>query len=217
VYTLEAAAVVAPGSAPQQNVMSQWQLWQLVVLHAMQPLMSAMTTLGMLEQAGDAEDRAAAAAAAGPDETNGNSSSGQASSSSSSQQKWGHLLHLQQFSPDWAAAVEAFTKTWPGCWGQVEDMFRLIVAGTIPGVEELPLLFDDAFQLVKELVDAAPLPVVCTNPGCESLAGLSEAAAACKACSRCMCRYCSVAFQRADWKRHKPACKRMAAAGMTCV
>jgi hypothetical protein len=208
VYGRELAAT---GSALQRNVWSQWQYWQLAVLHALHPVMSAMAILGMSQQAGDAEDRAAAAAA-GPDVT------ASCSSSSSSQPKWCHLLHLRQFSPDWATAVDAFSAKRPH-WGQhVEEALGLLLAGTPILVEGMQLLLNDALQLTRELVDAAPLPVVCNNPGCESLAGVSEAAACCKACSECKCRYCSVACQRADWKRHKHACKRMAAAaGKTCA
>jgi hypothetical protein len=128
------------------------------------------------------------------------------------------MLQLQQFSPDWVAAVEAFSKKWPGWWEEdVEVTFAVVYDGTPLLLEDVQLLFDDALQLTRELVDAAPLPVVCNNPGCESLAGVSEAAACCKACAVCKCRYCSVACQKADWKRHKAACKRMAAAGMTCA
>jgi hypothetical protein len=78
-------------------------------------------------------------------------------------------------------------------------------------------LYADALQLCRVLTDAAPLTVVCNNPVCVNLAGVREAAAACKACSECGCRYCSVACHRADWKRHKPGCKRMAAAGESCA
>jgi hypothetical protein len=63
------------------------------------------------------------------------------------------------------------------------------------------------------LVAAAPLPLVCNNPGCENMAGVSEAGGARKVCAGCRCRYCSAACQAADWRRHKRACKRMAAAG----
>jgi hypothetical protein len=238
VNCMEQGAVILHGSAAQQNVRSQWQFWQLAVLHALQPLVGATVVLGMVELAGDAEYRAAAAAeevraaaaaaaisAAGPDVTANSSSNGQesnASSSSSSRPKWGHLLHLQHFSPDWAAAVEAFAEKWPRwCDDDVEATYAQVLDGTLlmldSNTSEVQLLFDDVLQLVRELVDAAPLPVVCNNPGCESLAGVSEAAAGCKACAVCRCRYCSVACQRTDWKRHKPACKRMAAAGMTCA
>lgn len=51
--------------------------------------------------------------------------------------------------------------------------------------------------------------MVCNNPSCETLAGVSEASASCKACTGCGCRYCSVACQGADWRRHKQACQRM--------
>jgi hypothetical protein len=229
VTQLALGAALPPGNEAQQTVELQWLFWQLGVLSALQQLIAAMAMLGISKQAGDAEDTAAAGvAAAGPDATASSSttaasSSGQAdassSSSSSSRPKWGHLLHLQQFSPDCAAALEAFDKKNPGWGEEVETVLACMLAGTqfeAVMVEQVQLLFDDALQLIRELVDAAPLPVVCNNPSCESLAGVSEAAAACKACAICRCRYCSVACQRADWKRHKPACKRMAAAGMTC-
>jgi hypothetical protein len=226
VHVKALGAAVPPGNAPQQTMESQWQFWQLGVLSALQPLMSAMAMLGMSRQGGDAEDTAAAAAA--PDVTASSSSSGQAtyasSSSSNGRPKWGHLLQLQQFSPDWATAVEGFSTKRPRWREDVEDGLACLLSGVpilggtpiMTMVGEVPLLFGDALQLTRELVDAAPLPVVCNNPRCGSLAGVSEAAAACKACAVCMCRYCSVACQRADWKQHKLACRRMAAAGMTC-
>jgi hypothetical protein len=223
VHSLEIGAVVLFGSAPQQSVRSQWQFWQLFVLQALQPLMYAMATLGVLELPGDAADRAATAAVAGPDVTASSGNNAQASdassgSSSSSPAKWGHLLHLQQFSPDWVAAVAAFSEKWSGWWHEdVKAKFAAVLVGTPLLLQEVQLVYNDALQLIRELVDAAPMPVVCNNPSCESLAGVSEAAAACKACAVCRCRYCSVAWQRVDWKRHKPACKRLAAAGMTCA
>jgi hypothetical protein len=63
VHRLQMGAVLPLGSAPQQTVRSQWQFWQLGVVQALQPLMAAVATLGMVEPAGDAEDTAAAAAA----------------------------------------------------------------------------------------------------------------------------------------------------------
>jgi hypothetical protein len=215
----ELRAVLPRGSAPEQTAEGHWRFWQLAVLHALQPLLSAIAVLGMSGQAGDAEGSPAAAAAR-PDVTASSSSSMQASnaiSSSSSRPKWGHLLLLQQFSPDCATAVNAFSKERPGWGKKVEQVMACVLAGTPVLLEELQLLFDDALQLIKELVDAAPLPVVCNNPSCDSLAGVREAAAACKACAICRCRYCSEACQKADWKRHKPVCKRMVAADMTCA
>jgi hypothetical protein len=66
-------------------------------------------------------------------------------------------------------------------------------------------------------VTAAPITVICNSPSCDHLGGVSEAAAACKACAVCSCRYCSVACQRSDWKRHKQACRLLAAAGESCA
>jgi hypothetical protein len=77
-------------------------------------------------------------------------------------------------------------------------------------------LYADALELCRAVVAAAPLPVVCNNPSCERLEGISEAAAAGKLCAGCRCRYCSAACQAADWRRHKRACKRMSAVGHMC-
>jgi hypothetical protein len=77
-------------------------------------------------------------------------------------------------------------------------------------------LYSDALVLCKALVAAVPLPVVCNNPGCKTLEGVSEVAGARKVCAGCRCRYCSAACQAADWKRQKKACKQMAAVGQAC-
>ncbi|KAF6260200.1 hypothetical protein COO60DRAFT_1508062 [Scenedesmus sp. NREL 46B-D3] len=77
-------------------------------------------------------------------------------------------------------------------------------------------LYADGLQLCRALVAAAPLPLVCNNPSCENLTGATEAGVATKLCAGCRCRYCSAACQAADWRRHKKACKAMAAAGLVC-
>jgi hypothetical protein len=84
-------------------------------------------------------------------------------------------------------------------------------------LEEVKQPYADALELCMALAAAAPLPVVCNNPSCENLAGVSEAAAASRKCAGCKCRYCSAACQQADWLRHKRACKRMVAACQACV
>jgi hypothetical protein len=71
-------------------------------------------------------------------------------------------------------------------------------------------------NLCRALVAAAPLPLGCSNPGCENMVGASEAGAARKVCAGCRCRYCSAACQAADRRKHKHACRRMAAAGQAC-
>jgi hypothetical protein len=181
------------------------------VLQAVQPLLFGLRVLDIAALPGDEQLLGAWTAAAGHDEA--------ASSSSSSQQvKWSHLLHLQQSSQEWAAAVAAFSEKWPAWWSEdVQDSYAQFVDGAAVVIPAIKQQFADAIELCRTLVAAAPLPVVYNNPSCGSFAGVSEAAASCKACAGCSCRYCSVACQKADWKRHKGACKRMAAAGQTCV
>jgi hypothetical protein len=222
---------------------AQWCYWQLSFLQVLQPLLACLRKLGMtptpLEAAvGAKEDRilsvrTAAAAEAGVASANtlleggrcaadcdsrarsstsscsSNATVECSSSGSSVQQvKWGYLLHLQQLSPSWAAAAAAFDAKWPHCsW----------VEGSGVNMHELTQLFEDAISLCRALADAAPVTVVCNNPDCEGLADVSEAAASSKARGRCLCRYCSVACQAADWKRHKRACRRTRAAGFACA
>jgi hypothetical protein len=62
----------------------------------------------------------------------------------------------------------------------------------------------------------AAVPCMCNNPGCTSMAGLSELATV--SGRSCICggcrvaRYCSRACQRASWKQHKPVCAALSAA-----
>jgi hypothetical protein len=148
------------------------------------------------------EDLLAAGAAAGHDEA----------TSSSQQAKWSHLLYLQHSSPKWAAAIMAFSEKWPTYWAEdLEHRYAQFFGGAAVVMPNIKQQCAVAVKLCRTLVAAAPLPVVCNNPYCESLAGVSEAAASCKACAGCSCHYCSVACQRADWKPHRSACKRMAA------
>jgi hypothetical protein len=93
----------------------------------------------------------------------------------------------------------------------------MVLPSTAAAAEQRNQHYAEAIGLCRALAAAAPLLVVCNNPSCGNTEGVSEAAAASKACAGCRCRYCSVACQRADWKRHKGACRRMAAAGVACV
>jgi hypothetical protein len=137
------------------------------------------------------------------------------SSSSSEHVKWSYLLHLQESDPQWAAATAGFASHWHAFdWSCLNNQ----IFTTAPAAQlALQVLYEDALQLCRTLTDVAPITVVCNNPSCQNLACVREAASACKACTGCGCRYCSELCQRADWKRHKPACKRMAAAGQTCA
>jgi hypothetical protein len=140
------------------------------------------------------------------------SSSGGSSSGSASEVKWGYLLHLQQYSSGWAAAVAAFNEKWPS----FEELTTAVEKELLSSKRHAQLYFD-VVTLCRALADAAPVTVVCNNPSCESLTNVSEAAASCKACSCCRCRYCSVACQAADWERHKHACHQLTAAGYACM
>jgi hypothetical protein len=72
--------------------------------------------------------------------------------------------------------------------------------------------YSAALQFCRVLAGAAPLPHLCNNLGCSSLAaGGTEAAAAVKVCSGCGAWYCSAGSAAAHWRQHKKACRRMAA------
>ncbi|KAF6254255.1 hypothetical protein COO60DRAFT_335067 [Scenedesmus sp. NREL 46B-D3] len=203
------------GSEQQQTVETQWQVWQLSVLQAVQHLLAALGAVGMAPPAAAAGASAAAAgASAAAAAAAGSGGTGMAPVSSGSQQvRWGYLLQLQQSSPRWAAAVAAYGATQPN-WEDIEVGAQRSSAAE---AEQRTQQYAQAIGFCRALAAAAPLLVVCNNPSCENCAGVSEAAAASKACAGCRCRYCSVACQRADWKRHKHACRCMVAAGETCV
>jgi hypothetical protein len=227
------------GGYHQHNVEVQWQVWQMRVLQAMQLLWAAFKSVGIAASIPAAGDPAAAAAAAAdsttaagataasttlagdagadPEVDNTSSSIGSTNNSSGSranqQVKWGYLLRLQQCSPQWAAAVAAYEGKQPN-WEQVA---AASLPSTAAAAEQHSQQYAEAIGLCRALAAAAPLPVLCNNPSCGNMDGVSEAAAASKACAGCRCRYCSVACQKADWKRHKIACRRMAAAGQACV
>jgi hypothetical protein len=201
---------------------TQWRGWQAIMLRTMRPVLGAIMRLdtvppGAAASGGVAAPAFAAAAAAQPEDAGG-TSSGSSGSGTGQQVKWGYLLQLQQASPRWAAAVAAFDAKWPG-W---RDDAKFAVGQSASGpsneaMQQMQQQYTDTVELCRSLTAAAPLPLLCNNPGCDSLARVSEAAAASKRCAGCRCHYCSVECQRADWKRHKHACKSMAAAGLACV
>ncbi|KAF6259194.1 hypothetical protein COO60DRAFT_1638541 [Scenedesmus sp. NREL 46B-D3] len=172
---------------------------------ATQHLLPALGAVGTAPPAFTDGDSAAAAAAAA-----GSGGIGVAHVSICSQRvRWGYLLQLQQTSPRWAAAVANYGAQQPN-W---EDVAMGLQPRSAAAAEQRMQQYEAAIGLCRALAAAAPLPVVCNHPSCDNFAGVSEAAAASKACSGCRYRYCSVACQRADRKRHKRACRSMAAAG----
>jgi hypothetical protein len=208
----------------QSGVQGTWMNWLYEVLSMFAQLYASLELLGMApilatdsREAADAADSAAAAAdeadegsgtastACGqPDSSSssgvcGSSSSAsaqaEADSSSNEHVKWRYLLHLQECSPQWTAAAADFAARWHAFdWGCLDD---LQLFTTAVAAEDAPQLYADALQLYRTLTDVAPLTVLCNNPSCQNLAGVREAALACKACSGCGCRYCSVVCQQA--------------------
>jgi hypothetical protein len=142
----------------------------------------------------------------------GAAGSSSSSAASSQQVKWGYLLRLQQINPQWAAALAAYEAKQQD-WEEVATGAPRSCAAAAAAAEQ----YTAAIELCRALVTAAPKTVICNNPSCENLGGVSEAAAACKACAGCGCRYCTVACQRHDWKRHMQVCRLMAAAGQSCA
>jgi hypothetical protein len=158
--------------------------------------------------------------------SSGSGSSGSApasnrSSSSSQPVQWSYLLQVQ---PRLVAALDAAPKQ-PRSETERAVLLHDFDAEAAwqaastagGGLQELSGSYAACVEVCRVAAAAMPLPVVCNNLGCQNLGGVSEAAAACKACASCKCRYCSVACQQADWKRHKRACRSMSAAGETCV
>jgi hypothetical protein len=208
------------------------ELWQYVNMPIASWLWRSLATLGVVKAGSQAEAAAAAVASSAiggaqqPTDAQASSSCtvnqaniGSSSSSSSELVRWGYLLQLQQASSQWAAAMQSFTDEG---FDKVLEMCTEAGAGSSADRDvhnttcQRSQLLEGAMQLLKALAAAAPLPVVCNNPSCKNLAAMSEAAAAGKRCASCRCRYCSVACQQADWRRHKHACRRMAAAGEVC-
>jgi hypothetical protein len=184
------------GSEQQHTAEAQWQAWQLYLMTVMPPILLALECVGIAPPAAAAagDVRVAAATSSG----NGNSTAencASSSSSSSQQVKWGYLLQLQQHSPQWTAAVAAYDAQ-QQVWSEAEGN----ALGTAGAAEQLEQQYAKIVALRRVLAAETPLPVVCNNPSCERLAGVSEAAAASKACAGCRCRYCSVTCQQADWK-----------------
>jgi hypothetical protein len=145
---------------------------------------------------------AAAAPASG---CSGNCGGG-SSSSSTEAVRWAYLLPEQLLrSKKLAAAVTGFEALKLASGSSSMRQF----------MQEEPHVQNIGLQLCRVLAGAAPLPQLCNNLCCSSLAaGGTEAAAAVKVCSGCGAWYCSADCAAAHWRQHKKACRRMAALGL---
>jgi hypothetical protein len=222
-------------------VEQQWQAWQLQLLALLRALHPLLVQLGLSGPAGFNSTQslagagaAAAAADGGASPSNADAGNTDSSSSSSSlnaaPMRWAHLLLQLQQCKGWVDAAAAFDSSCPDALGVIGTAHSLVLehgdrhrnssdtdgAGSSQQQPDISQLYADALQLCRALVAAAPLPLVCNNPGCDNLEGASEAAVASKMCAGCRCRYCSAACQAADWRRHRKGCKAMAAAGLVC-
>jgi hypothetical protein len=167
---------------------------------------------------------ATVAAAAAPADGHPPSSS---SSSSAGHVRWDYLLQLgrskkltaavSDVSSNWAAGdmqqtVAAVLQDVNSPAGAAADPDAAVAAATHSRKQAMDEMYSAALQFCRVLAGAAPLPHLCNNLGCSSLAaGGTEAAAAVKVCSGCGAWYCSAGCAAAHWRQHKKACRRMAA------
>jgi hypothetical protein len=122
---------------------------------------------------------------------------------------WPHLLQLHE-APELVAAVQRAQQTYVEAYcGCLSD--RWAAADDPPFAqqdeqqqqqqqgERAAAVVAGVMSFCKVLVAAVPLPEVCNNPGCSSLRGVSEAAAAVKAWAGCGTRYCCRECQQ-SWR-----------------
>jgi hypothetical protein len=112
--------------------------------------------------------------------------------------------------------VTAFDAIWQN-WHVAEGLRAGCTANPEERLQRIQPQYNNTLETCRALAAAAPLPRICNHLRCENMAGVSEAAAASKVCAGCRAGYCSAACHVADRKRHKHACRRMAAAGESCV
>jgi hypothetical protein len=195
------------GGQDESSVEASMLSWQRGLVTAAEDLVLALQRLGV-------------ASAAGDNSSSSDSSSsvhGSRSSSSSKQVRWSYLLRLQQSSPKWAAAVAAIHHKQPRFAQHDQSGSDQHAATSSSGLDcdDVALVqqqYDDALQLLRALVAAAPVTVGCSSLACQNLAGVRDTAAAESRCSRCKCcHYCSTACQVADWLLHKQVCRKLAA------
>jgi hypothetical protein len=166
--------------------------------------------------AGQTAAAAAAAAASG--------CRGDASSSSAGRVRWVYLLPEQLLrSKKLAAAIDEFEAdtlelnqaNQDKCASASDAAIDHQEVSRQESAKRRQKMQNSGLQLCRVLAGAAPLPQLCNNLCCSSLAaGGTEAAAAVKVCSGCGAWYCTASCAAAHWRQHKKACRRMAALGL---
>jgi hypothetical protein len=219
-----------------------WQALQ--TLGVLTPTVAAYQNQPADSAAAAAQPTADAAYAAAPSDQASSPSSSSSTSGAGVRCHWQYLLRLHEsrklaaaaaaFSARWSQdEVQSVLQRYQEQSDAVVAVWRALTmeekqALDDSGEEEIPTdvvisdrellqrqqIYRDALVFCRTLVAVAPLPVVCNNPGCGELSGVSEAAAARYVCAGCGCRYCSAACQAAGWRGHKKACRRMAACGL---
>jgi hypothetical protein len=155
------------------------------------------------------------------------------SSSSSQSVRWQHLLCLYRsrklavafcnfraaWSEDRTCSVLSSIQPDPDAVSKGQSMEEVLAAVlgklSLEQLVEMRQLYQNALCVCRTVTALAPLPVVCNNPGCGELSGVSEVSAAHYMCAGCGCRYCSAACQAAGWRSHEKACRLMAAHGLS--
>jgi hypothetical protein len=202
----------------------------MYMVSALQVLSNMLAALNLSQMKQPVAAAAAAGTAAERVQAVTEDGSSSSSNSSSPPLYWLHLLRLHD-SRKLNATFSAFRRVWTPA-----QATAVIRDNTVTGIQDTPggppaagkitaavssqqmtqmrQLYHDSLAICRAVTARAPLPVVCNNPGCGELSGVSEAAAARYVCAGCGCRYCSAACQAAGWRSHKKACRRMAACGL---
>jgi uncharacterized membrane protein YgcG len=221
-----------------------WQRWQSDVISAARDAVSALPdTVICAEQAAAAAVaqghgcstgdgcgccRVTTSSSSGSSSRSGGSGStavsgGSRGSSTAEGVQWVYLLQLRR-SKKLQAAAQVMDSTFNDSRTELcKSVFmgtewledRASPAAAVQGRREhMQDMYSAALQFCRVLAGAVPLPHLCNNLGCSSLAaGRTEAAAAVKVCSGCGAWYCSAGCAAAHWRQHKKACRRMVALG----
>jgi hypothetical protein len=203
----------ADGAGTGNELTSAFLDWQYYVIEIVDTVHSTLSLLGL--------GTAAQPCSSG---CSGNSSS------SSGQVRWAYLLQLKRSKKlvtafDMLSAASRFKELWSsidaiesypaqadyaGCEGATAGAQSRQQADD--NEQAMDEVYSASLQFCQVLAGAAPLPHLCNNLGCSSVAaGGTEAAAAVKVCSGCGAWYCSAGCAAAHWRQHKKACRRMAA------